>query len=1418
MLTFFIVTKLLLLKILLASISGLSGYEYGYHPSAEEFDQFLRETSKTWTRDLLANQRRSSWTQTYPKRNDAGDFVPKYNYKNFNNLNTLNKWTEYVQKVTKPTSHNRNEFPDQESASSILHAGNSIGSTLDFTMFSDENNDPTATEIYKVKNPKPMQQHFSESVEFVTNNRPSVGSIASTRPNFFNNQIKQTHGDIVNIEDSTESSKIVNTGNNLSLINAYQNNSEAQFPIFFTNPATGIVYAITEIGKMQNNNTTSNESIPIYITKEQYDRDMYLLRRHYEYNCQSNGLSTENKFLTPTTITSVLSASPNTTGRPHIIRLQKPSNSVTKLFTEKFPSEINKPPPVMVQTELTVNDHVNRPPKTKNKTSTKKKKRKKIKRPIRKPTANTAFKKSQLHTVTKSTIPKIVIGTRTTTIKPSTNTNRLSTQLEKPNIPTRIFNKTPRVSTKKVLRSIKRNIDDIPTIIQSKNKRRKRSLTNINGLTSQVDNARKTSNRTHTHTVWPTTESNIIAKQNPTRIVRQNKYNPKTPRKRKTSKRNKVKNTRQTDIPKRNQTKLLVLTALSRHNSTQETETHNTGTHLFSNSLSNSTDKKTTPKQFHATQENESLGNKTAIKGATSLGNLSNSQKKKRKKKKRKEERGDSGFNIFDLISDEDDDYYDDDDDDASYYENDDDDTPTRRKPPKRNKIKTEVSTEQTESFENSTADDLREESTQQNSSSAEAGADYGAMEEDTNLHIDYNNSEETFDNSDSLKTSSSKKRIRRRPQNSFEDDYDNDYSEENDDNDGGVGGFFRMIFYPVQVVMSKLIDGNNRGSNEDDDDDDDEIKTKYPTYTLYNNAITHDESEETEDNEKNSWSDWFSSWFGFNRQTKKIDDVPIATGNSESPAKTQNKQKEPSWFDLLFGYGGTTDGSKEEENDYDKWFSSWFESKPKTSRRKKATTTTTTTASTPQVPILTIVDPLKNPQNWIGILAHHIINSTSTTTQNPIFQAITRATRTTTTTTENPDLPTRINYDKYQIWRLKPQDEIQEKALEDLKRSEDGIKLQWLKGPSLRGLTDVLVPPKMLIDFQGTLNFEGVAHEVLIFDVGKAIAYEKSREQFVIATTKRPKKQQTKVQPITMSWNKYHGYDDIVKYLEILRMRYPQLVELIHIGRSYEGRPLIVVKIESKDTTTTTTNLDSEEYGNNHAEVKRKKLRLKEKSGEANAVFIEAGIHGLEWIAPATALWMISEVLRIMKNNKDNTKSDFVKQTTWYIMPLLNPDGYVYSHEYDRFWKKSRSRHVTRPSGIINSAMTWLQQKRVTEKICYGVDLDRNWHYQWGKRGSAKSPCNEFYAGPRAFSEPETKSLSDFLMDNRRQIKLYVSMQAYGQIISFPIKANVSYNSNIMDDLNDVAMVGMDGLRKKGSKTRYKIDSARDLVEHRTG
>ena len=54
------------------------------------------------------------------------------------------------------------------------------------------------------------------------------------------------------------------------------------------------------------------------------------------------------------------------------------------------------------------------------------------------------------------------------------------------------------------------------------------------------------------------------------------------------------------------------------------------------------------------------------------------------------------------------------------------------------------------------------------------------------------------------------------------------------------------------------------------------------------------------------------------------------------------------------------------------------------------------------------------------------------------------------------------------------------------------------------------------------------------------------------------------------------------------------------------------------------------------------------------------------------------------------------------YIIVVANPDGYAYSHNRDRMWRKNRSLH----SG----------------QTCYGTDLNRNFPIGWGTTGGENS------------------------------------------------------------------------------------------------
>lgn len=66
--------------------------------------------------------------------------------------------------------------------------------------------------------------------------------------------------------------------------------------------------------------------------------------------------------------------------------------------------------------------------------------------------------------------------------------------------------------------------------------------------------------------------------------------------------------------------------------------------------------------------------------------------------------------------------------------------------------------------------------------------------------------------------------------------------------------------------------------------------------------------------------------------------------------------------------------------------------------------------------------------------------------------------------------------------------------------------------------------------------------------------------------------------------------------------------------------------------------------------------------NNQTKSIWIDAGIHAREWIAPATAMIILKKL--VDGYNKDNLEiRSFIEKIDWYITIVLNPDGYEYSH-----------------------------------------------------------------------------------------------------------------------------------------------------------
>ena len=142
--------------------------------------------------------------------------------------------------------------------------------------------------------------------------------------------------------------------------------------------------------------------------------------------------------------------------------------------------------------------------------------------------------------------------------------------------------------------------------------------------------------------------------------------------------------------------------------------------------------------------------------------------------------------------------------------------------------------------------------------------------------------------------------------------------------------------------------------------------------------------------------------------------------------------------------------------------------------------------------------------------------------------------------------------------------------------------------------------------------------------------------------------------------------------------------------------------------------------------------------------IALDCGMHAREWASPSFCLYLINVI---------RTKhSSWLDEFHFVIYPMLNPDGYVYTWEYDRYWRKNRNPNVD----------------KLNPFDCHGVDLNRNYDVDWGNRGSSSDPCSIQYGGTYAFSEPETRAHRDH-MASLSNVAAVLSYHSYTEVIIYP-------------------------------------------------
>jgi hypothetical protein len=246
-----------------------------------------------------------------------------------------------------------------------------------------------------------------------------------------------------------------------------------------------------------------------------------------------------------------------------------------------------------------------------------------------------------------------------------------------------------------------------------------------------------------------------------------------------------------------------------------------------------------------------------------------------------------------------------------------------------------------------------------------------------------------------------------------------------------------------------------------------------------------------------------------------------------------------------------------------------------------------------------------------------------------------------------------------------------------------------------------------------------------------------------------------------------YHNYAEMVADVNAIVAKYPAIASKRVLGRTYQGRDIVAVKI-------------SDNVGTDEAEPE---------------VLYDANHHAREHLTVEMALYLLHQFTDSYAT--DARIKAIVDSREIWIVPSVNPDGAEYdiaSGSY-RSWRKNRQP---------NSGSAYV-----------GTDPNRNYGFRWGCcGGSSTNPSSETYRGPSAFSAPETQVMRNFVssrvVGGVQQIKATMDFHTYSELVLWPFGYTNARTAPGMtaDDNNALSTLG----RQMAATNRYTAEQSSAL------